>query len=410
MKEEKKKNRNLGMKVLSVAIAILIWLLVANTNDPVITKRFADVPVQIENEKALTDNGYAYKILEGDKVSFTVKGKKSIVNNLTSNDFRVVADFSKLSLTDAIPIDVTSDKYQDQLEINLGSTNTMKIEKDEIASVNLPVNAIVNGSVADGYYVGESTTTPNLIGVTGPKNLLQHAKEIRATVEMDEIKEDITVSAKPVLYSDTGEVIESSQIEMDATSVNVSIVLWKTKDVKVNLTYTGNPASGYAVSSFDYVPKTVRVAVSQDYYDELESLDLGEVSLEGLDEHYEKNIDIDSSSFPDGVILADNITSIKVNAKIEKEITRKLTFGRGDLKVKNNSGYDLSYDGNNKYFVSIEGAESVVNNAKIADFTPWIDLSGLEEGTHDLNIHVKDVEEISELSTSTIRVTLQSRD
>jgi len=410
MKVEKKKNRNLGMKVLSVAIAILIWLLVANTNDPVITKRFADVPVQIENEKALTDNGYAYKILEGDKVTFTVKGKKSIVNNLNSGDFKVVADFSKLSLTDAIPIDITSDKFQDQLEINLGSTNTMKIEKDEIDSVNLPVNAIVNASVVDGYYVGECTTTPNLIGVTGPKSLLQNAKEIRATVDMDEIKENITVSAKPVLYSKTGETIENSQIEMDASSVNVSIVLWKTKDVKVNLTYSGDPASGYVVSSFDYEPKTVRVAVSEDYYDELESLDLKEVSLEGASENYENNIEIDSSNFPDGVILADNTTSIKISAKIDKVVTRKLTFSSRDLKVKNNPGYEISYSDNNKYFISVEGAESKIENAVIGDFAPWIDLSGLGEGTHDINVHVKDVDDISELSTSNIRITLRNRD
>ena len=115
MKEEKKKNRNIGMKILSVGIAFLIWLLVTNTNDPVITKHFSDVKVQVENENALTDSGYAYKILEGDIVSFSVKGKKSILNNLSIDDFNVVADFSKLSLTDAIPIDVTCNKFQDQL-------------------------------------------------------------------------------------------------------------------------------------------------------------------------------------------------------------------------------------------------------------------------------------------------------
>lgn len=406
MKEEKKKNRNIGMKILSVVIAFLIWLLVTNTNDPVITKHFTDVAVQVENESALTDNGYAYKILEGDKVSFSVKGKKSILNNLSIDDFNVVADFSKLSLTDAIPIDVTCNRYQDQLEINLGSVNTMKIEKDEVMSINLPVNATVSGTVADGYYVGESTTTPNLIRVTGPENLLEKAKEIRALVELDHIKDNITISAAPVLYDENGETIESSQIDMSASAVNVSIALWKTKDVKVKLDYYGEPESGYVVTEFDYEPKTIKVAAADDVYDDLESVDLGEVSLEGLNSNYEKNIDIDSTTFPDGVILAENITSVKISAKIEEVTTRRIYFEKADLRVKNRSGYDVTYDPGNKYYMDIEGAKSLVNAAKVGDFDPWIDLSGMEEGEHEVKIHIKDLDDYSELGTTSIKITL----
>ena len=120
----------MGMKVLSVSIAIFIWLLVANTNDPVVTKRFTDIPVDIINEEALTDLGYAYEVTEGDEVTITVKGKNSIVGTLSISDFRAVADFSKLSEVDAVPIDVTVKKYTDQLEIMLGTVNTMKIKKD----------------------------------------------------------------------------------------------------------------------------------------------------------------------------------------------------------------------------------------------------------------------------------------
>ena len=60
----------------SVVIAVLIWLFVANTNDPVITKRFYSIPVKITNEDALTKRGYAYEILDGEEVNITVKGKE----------------------------------------------------------------------------------------------------------------------------------------------------------------------------------------------------------------------------------------------------------------------------------------------------------------------------------------------
>ena len=35
----KSQKNNMWMKILSVVIAVLIWLFVANTNDPVVTDR-----------------------------------------------------------------------------------------------------------------------------------------------------------------------------------------------------------------------------------------------------------------------------------------------------------------------------------------------------------------------------------
>ena len=123
----KSQKNNMWMKILSVVIAVLIWLFVANTNDPVVTKRFYSIPVKVMNEDALTKRGYAYEILDGEEVNITVKGKSSIVRSMGISDFQAIADFSKLSKVDAVPIDVTAKKYSDQLDITLGTTNTMKI-------------------------------------------------------------------------------------------------------------------------------------------------------------------------------------------------------------------------------------------------------------------------------------------
>lgn len=406
-KAQKMINNNIGMKILSVFIAVLIWVLVANTNDPVVTKRFSDVRVAVENENALTDNGYAYEILEGDRVSFTIKGKKSIVNNMMETDFQVVADFSKLSLTDAVPIDITSKKYADQLEISLGNTNTMKIKKDEIINVSVPVNVYVSGEVADGYAVGTTVATPNLIKITGPKNILSNAKEIRAEVEVEGISKDVTTSVKPKLFDMDGNLIESTQIEIVQASINVSIGLWRTKKVKVNLSFEGEPKPGYLMTSFDYQPKTVLAAADDSIYDELDSLDLASVSLDGADETYEKDIPVSSDSFPDGVILAETLNSIKVNAKIEKIKDRTLNFARNDLIVKGNKeGYRIEYDSNNHYFIKMEGGDNTIKAVEVKDLAPWIDISGLEEGEHTVKIHAKEKEGIAINDTSSIQITL----
>ena len=217
----KSQKNNMWMKILSVVIAVLIWLFVANTNDPVVTKRFYSIPVKVMNEDALTKRGYAYEILDGEEVNITVKGKSSIVRSMGISDFQAIADFSKLSKVDAVPIDVTAKKYSDQLDITLGTTNTMKIKKDEVVTISVPVNVTAKGDPAEGYAVGRVTSTPNLIKVSGPENLLSSAKEIRATVSVDGISHDVTATDKPVLYDEEGKKIISNQIEFDTASIGI---------------------------------------------------------------------------------------------------------------------------------------------------------------------------------------------
>ena len=381
----KSQKNNMWMKILSVVIAVLIWLFVANTNDPVVTKRFYSIPVKVMNEDALTKRGYAYEILDGEEVNITVKGKSSIVRSMGISDFQAIADFSKLSKVDAVPIDVTAKKYSDQLDITLGTTNTMKIKKDEVVTISVPVNVTAKGDPAEGYAVGRVTSTPNLIKVSGPENLLSSAKEIRATVSVDGISHDVTATDKPVLYDEEGKKIISNQIEFDTASIGIYIELWKTKTVDVKLSYTGEPAKNYHLVSFDYEPKQITIAAPDDMLESLDSITLDSVSIEGLTEDYEKDIDLTQTVLPDNVILANDDTSI----------------------TNNTNNYKVSFDKDNDYSILVDGAASAVKNLDIKDFVPWIDINGLEPGTHEVSLHVKDAEGVTVGATTKLKITLK---
>lgn len=400
------------MKALSVIIAVLIWLFVANTNDPVITKKFSSIAVKVTNEDDLTKRGYAYEILDGSEVSITVRGKSSVVNSMEKSDFQAVADLSKLSAVDAVPIDVTAKKYSDQLEITLGNTNTMKIKKDEVVTVSVPVNIVTKGDVAEGYAVGRTTGTPNLVKVSGPENLLSSAKEIRAQVDVDGISHDVTSTDKPVLYDEEGNKVTSSQIEFDTTSIGIYVELWKTKEVDVKLSYTGEPQDGCVLTSFDYEPKKITVAAPDDVLSDLDAITLDSISIDGLSESYEKDIDLTQTALPDDVILAnDDMSDVKVKAAIEEIKPHKITFTKKDITVKNNdNNYAVSYDADNDYVFTVDGTDTAVKKLEVKDFAPWINLAGLSEGEHTLTVHVKNVKGVTVGATAKIKVTLKNRD
>ena len=136
---------NLGLKILSIVLAAFTWFLIMNVADPVVTSTFSNIPVQIEHEEVLTNRGYQYTIESGDKVDIKVKGKRSIVDSLTENDFKATADFNSLTalFMASITVECTSEHASEVVISIRNETMAVKLEDQEIKSFN--VRIILNG-------------------------------------------------------------------------------------------------------------------------------------------------------------------------------------------------------------------------------------------------------------------------
>ena len=408
---ERLKINNLGMKILSVVIAILIWFLVASIEDPVMTRRISGIPVTVKNEAQLKEKGYSYEITQGEEVSIQVRGSKSVVRNLTAADFNAVADLNELSIMNAMPIHVTAKNNNDKMEITLGNVSTMIVKTDKLAEMSVVVNIDVDGEPADGYAVGDMRAKPNLITVEGPRNLLNSLKEFRVVVDVKGASDTVEVSAVPELYDSDGERVTSKQLTYDVSTVDASVEIWKTKTVDLELGYEGEPASGYELVSFDYEPKQLTVTASEDILEDLDKITLPAISIEGRIESYEKDIEINQDLLPEGVENADpDVQDVKARATIEEVKTQDISFTSSSITVKgNDQNYNIAYDAGNDYKISVYCTDSRRKKLNITDFAPWIDITDLGAGTHSLRVRVLDVEGVTVEKTPKISIMLTEK-
>ena len=94
---------NIGIKLLALATAIVVWVAIVNIEDPY-KERIFNVEVETINEDALSSVNKVYEIIEGSTAQVRVKGKKSIVDRLKADDIRATADLSDLSAVNAVAI------------------------------------------------------------------------------------------------------------------------------------------------------------------------------------------------------------------------------------------------------------------------------------------------------------------
>ena len=118
---------NLGLKILSLLLAIVLWLAIITAEDPVITRDFSDIKITEVNGDKLTEGGKAYSYTSDNTVSIRAEGKTSIVGRLTANDFEA-ADLSKISVTGAVVVDVSCPRYPSVAITPICSSNIVTVK------------------------------------------------------------------------------------------------------------------------------------------------------------------------------------------------------------------------------------------------------------------------------------------
>ena len=103
---KKKLTNNLGFKIISVILAIMLWLVVLNVSDPEKTTTIVNIPITILNESAITGQEKIYQVIAGKTATVKVTGPRTIIDSLEASSFKATADMADLSMTNAVEVKV----------------------------------------------------------------------------------------------------------------------------------------------------------------------------------------------------------------------------------------------------------------------------------------------------------------
>ena len=402
MKE--KLTRNIGLKILSIILAVILWLVITNVDDPVKTKNFYNVPVEILNVDAIASLNQVYDIIEGETINFTVAARRSIKDNLTSSDFKVTADFSKLSDVNAVAINISCPRYGDKVVVTDGLYQVMKISLEDLAEKHFKVNVVQKGVPAKGYYVSEKTAN-TIIRVSGPISKIESISQIVVEVDVTEEAGTYRTTEQPKALDKDGKEIDSSNLEFSDKTVTINIGMYKTKTIDLLITTSGKPADGYIMTAVDYEPKTIVIAGDNEALSKIQSLSAQE-DIDGAAQDIKKEINL-QEQLQEGLILIDENQTAVINIKIEKAKTKELTLKPEDINYKNKpEGLDIGFLTNAPIVIKVTGPESVIKDLMVKNLKPYIDLSKCSIGTYNIRLKIDAGEYISLSNTPSVNVYL----
>lgn len=394
------------LKVLSLIIAILIWLLVRNVDDPIVVRTFYEIPVSIENASYLAENLEIPLLVDGkDTVKVRVKGARSVVSKLKKEDIKAVADMTQIISKDTtpimVPVEVTGTGISDS-DITVRPRN-IQVDIEKQKSVEKTIAVSTGDTQPDkDYEIGNLKANPEKVTISGPETIINKIDKVVALIDVTGRKEsNIEIKSQLKIYDKNLDELSPKQLEylnikeISDNTIRIQAQFWKVKQsVKIKAEYSGEPKRGYEVDSINLVPDTISVAGTDEALKKLEqegnTLEIPGKYIDVTDKagDFEQNIDLSELLPEDLKLVRDLNSSVIATVKILPYNSRDYEVSVTQIEADNKAeDLDLIFQ-DEQITIRAKAKEQDLDSLSAANIQVQIDLSGYGEGEYEVPVTV----------------------
>lgn len=403
---KKKLINNMTLKIISVLVAFVIWILVSSVNDPVKNNVRYPVKVTVTNEDYIYDSGKTYQISDEDRtVMVYITGKQSVVEGRT--DIVVEADLTNIVDMNSdpayVPVKLREIRGISMSDVTiLPQTIPISIEDSETKDFMITVNT--SGTPGNGYAIGEATASPEKITIQGPKSTIGKIKSVVATVDVEGITRDTSSRVAVKVIDQNGEEMTDAAMEylqffnmQEDQTVDVSVKLWEVVDnIKIKANYSGKPAYGYQVDKITTTPDVISVAVSEEALQVLKEnnntveIPSDLINIDGVSKDLEASIKLNTIlKEEDGFKIPEAYTqAVQVKVSILPYGSKEVQISTSDIEINGlEKGKRLIF--NQDYLtVRVKGTDEDLSELQTTNIEVSVNVSGLDDGEHTIPVAV----------------------
>ena len=429
-----KWTNNLGLKIVSLLVSCLIWVVVTNTNDPESTQVYKTVPITIKNQDTITNANKTFTVVDGvDKINVYVTARKSVRSSLAADSFIVKADMENYNeALGTVPLEISCEDGRIRQEDIRMLPSSLKISMEDKVEQNFGMAVVTTGKPDKGYEVGKTTiVTGDTIRIAGPESLINIIGKVTISVDVTNMSMGST-DFYPIRIEDKNgatltdgqmsnlELKNSDGVSLQNNSAEVRTELWKVyNDIPLKVEVTGEVAPGYKVSAVTLAPQTINLVAEENAIEELGGIiQLKDpVNVEGMTETQDFTVDLnDTLNQYDDIRLESDISSaITVHVGIDEVGSKTFQMPISDIIMHNTpSDKKLIFSPADAVSISVkttsEDSEEAIT-LTLSDISAEIDLKSCEiNGSYTLPVNVTLPEGYELVNDVSIVVNIEEQD
>lgn len=385
--KSKRLTQNIPIIVLSLLASLIMWVMVSNSYNPIESITLKGVQIDVINEEAIYDIGKTYKILGETTVDVKITDRKDVIDNISYNDIQVIADMSKLSITNSIPLEVNIDRYS-TAECKL-SESTIQISIEDLATTEIGISVETVGDNSN-YFISEIRLNPDTVVVTGADSVVQTIGSASVTLDKSKLTENYKEKLSIEIYDKNGNII-TDKVNVNNSDVEITAILYNTKSVLLDInTNIEDPIIEGLVKEIYSEHDEIIIAGPDDIIDSIDVLNINVDINTTFDEIANttliKNISI-QQYLPEGVYVGADYKTERLTIELDEYYTKELDITESNIDITGiKDGVQIISISLTDNKIKLLSTSSNLADVTLENVIPYLDLSGSknENGRYQL--------------------------
>ena len=382
----RKAGYNLGWKILSVVMALLLWSYIISADSTITqVKTLANVDVATSGLTVLQSRDLALLTdpTQFDDIHVRVEASQSNYSRVTNDTVHVELDLSQVTKAGVQEIELTGvTTYGKVIQI---TPSSVEVVIESLASRYVPVNAEFSGDINDGYWYNINRINPTQVTVSGPASIVRKIASARARINVTDMTSSYTRSVQLALLDDDGNEVTGNQARPSITEAMINFDIYPKIELAVNdrveTATIGTLPEGYQITGIEVQPDVITLAGEPSLLSELEVLSFEPVDVTDRvssfstvaalnklkDIRYMSSEQVTITVYIDEIETSATLTGVPLTAR-GVQAGRAVSFSSEAVAVR------------------VTGAYSVVNSVASGDVQAYVDVSGLAAGEYTLPV------------------------
>lgn len=409
---------NLGLKVVSIALAFIIWMAIVNISNPVVSGQPFTIPVEILNGDILKEADLAYEIDGRDTVTVNYQVNTRNSSLFRASDFSAYIDLKDYNdVTGAVPVTIVVNKNKESL-IKDGEVTAkpmvlhVKTEAMQNKKFNLEVKK--KGKLEDGYAEGIVTLSPDYVVARGPESVIGKIASIGLEINIEGGNTDLEGDLQPICYDANGNALSAEDLGDEVTvkpeSIHYNMTVLKAKELALNFEVKGTVAPGYRFTGVSSDVKSVQVIGTKSVLASVSTLSVADdkLSIEGATVDRVVHLDLNDYLPPSTTLYEETQNPVTVTLRVEPLTTRVYTLKLSELaSTGTNTDYEYLFS-EDSVDVTVRGLKEDLDTLDQKDLNAALDMTGMEPGTQPGEITFEVGEGFEVVTYSDFEVTVVS--
>src|SRR5665648_855826 len=263
--------KNIDIKLLSLFLAIILWLYIAGGENPVV-ENFIDISLTQTN----LSEDLAIKEFPTN-ASVGIKGPRNIINNIFPNQISGIVNFS---------------------EISKEGLYKLKVE-------------------------AAAPKRTQITGIIPSENIIENIKQTNCTIDISEIKKNLNRKIKVRAVGVNGNDIKEVMIEPGIVEVSISLTRgYPEKQLAVKPRIVGKPAPGYYISEILSSPDEIKIFGNYSKISTIEFLETIPIDVTGITKTLSVKV---PPTLDEGLNIAEGeVELIEVSIQVKEAIIERI--------------------------------------------------------------------------------------